>query len=75
VEHGATRFSADCDNVNVNDGTLLDVLVNGKVVGSFSIQGGGGALLLTGKRAPKVSKGIAVSINFHHGSKILSGKF
>ncbi len=75
VENGARKFSADCDNVNVADGTTLDVLVNGKTVGSFTTQDGGGALLLTGSRAPYVSKGTKVSINFHHGSVILSGKF
>ena len=55
VENGAVKFSADCDNVNLADGTMLNVLVNGKTVGSFALQGGGGALLLTGSgtRSPQ----------------------
>lgn len=74
VENGAVKFSADCDNVNLADGTMLNVLVNGKTVGSFALQGGGGALLLTGKRAPAVHRGTKVSIN-HNGAKIVSGHF
>jgi len=74
VENGAVKFSADCDNVNLPDGTMLNVMVNGKTVGSFALQGGGGALLLTGKRAPAVQRGTKVSINYK-GAKILSGHF
>ena len=66
------RFEADCDQVNVPDGTLLDVHVNGKHVGSFRSLDQGGALVLTGKRAPNVTKGTKVSISVHNGPTIVS---
>ncbi len=69
------RFEADCDQVNVPDGTLLDVRVNGKFVGSFRTLDQGGALILTGLRAPNVTKGTKVSINFHNGPAIVSGQY
>ena len=75
VENTFRRFEADCDQVNVPDGTLLDVRVNGKVVGSFRTLDQGGALILTGSRAPNVTKGTRVSINFHNGSAIVSGHY
>jgi len=75
VQGSFRRFEADCDQVNVPDGTLLDVMVNGKYVGSFRTLDQGGALVLTGRRAPNVSKGTKVSINFHNSSPILSGSY
>ena len=69
------RFEADCDQVNVPNGTLLDVKVNGTYVGSFRTLDQGGALVLTGKRAPNVSKGTTVSIDFHNGAPIVSGHY
>jgi hypothetical protein len=75
VENTFRRFEADCDQVNVPNGTLLDVRVNGKVVGSFRTLDQGGALILTGSRAPNVTKGTRVSINFHDGSAIVSGHY
>jgi len=51
VQDTFRRFEADCDQVNVPDGTLLDVKVNGKYVGSFPSLDQGGALVLTGRRA------------------------
>ena len=75
VQNTFRRFEADCDQVNVPDGTLLDVMVNGKYVGSFRTFDQGGALILTGRRAPNVSKGTKVSINFHNSSPILSGSY
>lgn len=36
MQNSYRRFEADCDQVNVPDGTLLDVWVNGKKVGSFA---------------------------------------
>jgi hypothetical protein len=75
VQNTFRRFEADCDQVNVPDGTLLDVRVNGKIVGSFRTLDQGGALILTGVRAPNVSKGTKVSINFHDGPAIASGHY
>lgn len=75
VQNAYRRFEADCDQVNVPDGTLLDVKVNGKYVGSFRTLDQGGALVLTGKRAPNVTKGTTVSIDFHNGPAIVSGHY
>ncbi len=75
VQNTFRRFEADCDQVNVPDGTQLDVMVNGRYVGSFRTLDQGGALVLTGSRAPQVSKGTKVSINFHNGPAILSGSY
>lgn len=75
VQNTFRRFEADCDQVNVPDGTQLDVMVNGKYVGSFRTLDQGGALVLTGSRAPQVTKGTRVSINFHNGPAILSGGY
>lgn len=75
VQNTFRRFEADCDQVNVPDGTLLDVRVNGKVVGSFRTLDQGGALILTGVRAPNVTKGTRVSINHHDGAAIVSGRY
>lgn len=69
------RFEADCDQINVPNGTVLDVKVNGKFVGSFRSLDQGGALILTGVRAPNVTKGTTVSINFHNGPAIVSGRY
>jgi len=75
VQDTFRRFEADCDQVNVPDGTLLDVKVNGKYVGSFPSLDQGGALVLTGRRAPNVTKGTTVSIGIHNGPTILSGHY
>jgi hypothetical protein len=51
------KFSAECDRVNLANGTELDVRVKGIVVGHLFLQDGGGALMLTGSRAPNVARG------------------
>ena len=75
VQNTYRRFEADCDQVNVPDGTQLDVRVNGKYVGSFRSLDQGGALVLTGSRAPNVTKGTRVSIDLHNGPVIVSGHY
>ena len=75
VQNSFRRFEADCDQVNVPDGTLLDVHVSGKFVGSFASLDQGGALVLTGRRAPNVTRGTRVSISIHNGPTILSGHY
>src|SRR6516162_6624864 len=75
VQNSYRRFEADCDQVNVPDGTLLDVWVNGKKVGSFASLDQGGALVLTGTRAPNVAKGTKVSISIHNGPTIVAGHY
>jgi hypothetical protein len=73
-ENGHRKFSTEVDNVNVNDGTLLVVKVSGHRVGTIKVQAQGGALLLTGKRAPSVTKGTHVGV-FLGTQRILSGTF
>ncbi len=71
----STKFSAECDNVNLANGTELDVRVKGMVVGHIFLQDSGGALLLTGSRAPYIVRGTTVSINHHNGPAIVYGHF
>jgi hypothetical protein len=73
-ENSHRKFSTEVDNVNVNDGTILLVKVNGHKVGTIKVQAQGGALLLTGKRAPSVTKGTHVGV-FLGTQRILSGTF
>lgn len=75
VEGTYRKFSAECDNVNLLNGTELDVRVKGIVVGHIFLQDGGGALLLTGSRAPYIVRDTTVSINHHNGPAIVYGHF
>jgi hypothetical protein len=74
MQNGQRKFSTEVDNVNVADGTILAVKVNGHKVGTIKVQLQGGALLLTGKRAPSVSKGTRVGV-FLGTQRILTGIF
>jgi hypothetical protein len=73
-ENSRRKFSAEVDNVKVANGTVLVVKVNGQRVGKITVQLEGGALLLTGKRAPSVTKGTRVGI-FLGTQRILTGVF
>lgn len=76
LDNTTRRFSAEADNVNLPDGTVFAVRVNGVRVGAITLKLQGGALLLTGVRAPNVTKGTRVVIRFPNGGPIvLSGTF
>jgi hypothetical protein len=76
LDNATRRFSAEADNVRLPNGTVLAVRVNGVRVGIITLQLQGGALLLTGVRAPNVTKGTRVVIRFPNGGPIvLSGTF
>ena len=74
MQNNQKKFSAEADNVNGADGTILVVKVNGHKVGTIKVRLQGGALLLTGKRAPNVTKGTRVGI-FLGTQRILTGTF
>lgn len=74
MQNSQKKFSAEADNVNVADGTILVVKVNGHKVGTIKVHLQGVALLLTGKRAPDVTKGTRVGI-FLGTQRILTGTF
>jgi hypothetical protein len=77
VEGARRRFSAEADNVNLVDGSVLTVYVAGKSVGTFSLTDGGGVLLLdtfAHQRVPVINKGTTVAI-YYGGTKLLSGNF
>ena len=77
VEGTRRRFSAEADNVNLPDGTSLNVYVNGKLAGSFTLTDSGGVLLLdtfAHQKVPIVNKGTTVAI-YYRTTKIVSGKF
>jgi hypothetical protein len=73
-ENSHRKFSAEVDDVNVHNGTILVVKVSGHKVGTIKVHAQGGALLLTGKRAPSVTKGTHVGV-FLGTQRILSGIF
>ena len=75
MEGSYRKFSAECDRVNLVNGTELDVRVKGNIVGHIFLQDRGGALLLTGSRAPYIVRGTTVSINHHNGPAIVYGHF
>lgn len=77
VEGTRRRFSAEADNVNLPDGTSLNVYVGGKLAGSFTLTDSGGVLLLdtfAHQKVPTVNKGTTVAI-YYGSTKIVSGKF
>ena len=77
VEGTRRRFSAEADNVNLPDGSSLNVYVAGKLVGSFTLLDGGGALLLDTflhQKVPYIRKGTKAAI-YYGSTKLLSGSF
>ena len=77
IEGSRRRFSAEADNVNLPDGSSLAVYVAHKLVGTFTLTDGGGALLLdtfAHQKVPIVNKGTTVAI-YHGSTKVVSGKF
>lgn len=77
VEGTRRRFSAEADNVNLPDGSNLNVYVAAKLVGSFTLTDGGGALLLdtfSHQKVPYINKGTKVAI-YYGSTKLLSGSF
>ena len=73
-ENNRVKFSTEVDNVTLQDGTILVVKVDGHKVGTIKVRLQGGALLLTGQRAPHVTKGTRVGVLLGT-QRILSGKF
>ena len=58
-------------------GRSLNVYVSGKLVGSFTLTDGGGALLLdtlAHQKVPYINQGTTVAI-YYGSTKILSGRF
>jgi hypothetical protein len=84
IGKGYTRFSVECDYVNLPSLTPLDVYVGpgktpsepyGKLVGRMNVVNGTGSLLLTNARAPFVTKGTTVTILTHQGAMVMRGQF
>jgi hypothetical protein len=68
------RFSSEVDKVNLSDGSVLEVDVDGAKVGDITLQDGSGDLQVHGKQAPNVKKGSQVSV-ISNGQAILTGTF
>jgi len=71
-----TRFSVVVESVSAADNSILDVFVGpatsanepfGKFVGRIRLEGGTGALLQVGAKAPAVAQGTTVTIVEHAG--------
>ena len=70
---GRRRFSAEADNVNLPDGSSLNVYVAGRLVGSFTLTDGGGALLLdtlAHQHVPYINHGTTVAIYYREVSDV-----
>jgi hypothetical protein len=71
-------FQAEANRVNLADGTVLSVRVNGQSVGTMILTAGRGALELTTERkqtVPAIQKGDVVTLTTAQGTTILSGAF
>jgi hypothetical protein len=77
MENGAKRFTVEVDNINLPNGTIVSVLVNGSRVGLIKLANQGGTLFLStgaGQTVPNITVGSTVAVNFST-TKILGGKF
>ncbi len=72
------QFKAQANRVNLADGTVLSVQVNGNAVGSITLVGGAGSLELNTNdddTVPNIQPGDVVSLVAANGAIILSGQF
>lgn len=72
------QFKAQANRVNLADGTVLSVRVNGNAVGSITLVGGAGSLELSTNdddTVPNIQPGDVVSLVAANGATILSGQF
>jgi hypothetical protein len=72
------QFKAQAIRVNLADGTVLSVQVNGNDVGNITLVGGAGSLELStndGDTVPNIQPGDVVSLVTSNGATILSGQF
>ena len=71
------RFSVEVGNINLPDGTVVNVFVNGTKAGAIKLVAHGGTLFLStaaNQTVPNITVGSRVSV-IHSGVKILGGQF
>ena len=74
---GSKRFIVEVNNINLPNGTVLAVMVNGVRVGSITLVNHGGAFFrssFAGQTVPNVTSGTTVAVNFST-TRILGGRF
>jgi hypothetical protein len=77
MEQGLKRFIVEVDNINLPNGTVLAVMVNGIRVGSITLVNQGGTLLRSSaarQTVPNITAGTTVAVKFST-TKILGGRF
>jgi len=75
---GSRKFDAEAEDVNLPDGTVLNVLVNGNKVGTLTLMTQRGELELKsrdGQTVPPITSGSQVNITDQANHLILSGTF
>lgn len=77
----SSRFKSlkvEAEKVNLADGTVMTVSINGAAVGSFALKGRQGELELNtkdGDTVPAIQAGDVVTVTDPTGTTILTGKF
>lgn len=77
MESGVKRFIVEVEDIDLPNGTLVGVFVNGVRVGQISLFNHGGTLLRSTaarQTVPNISTGTAVTVKFST-TTILHGKF
>lgn len=77
MEDGFKRFIVEVEDIDLPNGTVLAVMVNGVRAGSITLVNHGGALLrssFAGQAVPNITAGSTVAVNFST-TRILGGKF
>ena len=75
---GSRKFKAEAEDVNLPDGTILNVLVDGNKVGTLTLLNHRGELELKtrdGQTVPMINPGAKITIIDSTGAAILSGTF
>jgi hypothetical protein len=77
MEGSLKRFIVEAEDIDLPNGAVLAVLVNGVRVGSITLLNHGGTLLRSsaaGQSVPNITAGSTVAVKFS-GTRILGGKF
>jgi hypothetical protein len=77
-ENGAQKFEVEVENVNLPDGTVLNILVDGTRVGTLTLSGHRGELEIKtndGGTLPQINSRTRIVITDSAGNTILAGAF
>lgn len=77
MDNSVKRFAVEVQDINLPDGTVVNVFVNGIKAGAIKLVAQGGTLLLSSaahQTVPNITVGSRVAV-MHSGLKILGGQF